>query len=105
MEQRPLVGWLDGQQLNPLHPLLHKLHHRGWIAEVELAGGAEHHHPPALDAWLLLHQAGGFGIEPPQETGIGGHLGLKNQRWQIGPLWRGQEQPIEPVFALFQHRG
>ena len=42
------------QQLNPPQPLLHKFRHRGRIAEVELAGGAEHHHPPALDTRLLL---------------------------------------------------
>jgi hypothetical protein len=52
----------------------------------------------------LLHQAGGFGIEAPQETSISGHLGLKNQRRQIGPLWRRKKQAIEPVFALFEHR-
>ena len=26
----------------------------GRIAEIQLAGGAEHHHPPALDTRLLL---------------------------------------------------
>jgi hypothetical protein len=77
------------QQLNPLHPLLHKLRHRGWIAEVQLAGGAEHHHPPPLDTRLLLQQPGGFGVEPPQETAIGGHLGLQDQGRQLRPLWRG----------------
>jgi hypothetical protein len=72
---------------------------------VQLAGGAEHHHPPALDSRLLLQQAGGFGVEAPQEASVGGHLGLQDQDRQLWPLWRRQKQPIEPVFPLFQHAG
>jgi len=62
------------QQLNPLHPLLHKLRHRSRIAEIQLAAGAKHHHPPPLDTRLLLQQPGCLGIEAPQEAAISDYL-------------------------------
>jgi hypothetical protein len=53
---------------------------------------------------LLLQQAGGFGVEAPQEAGIGSHLGFQEQGRQFGPLWGRQKQPIKAILPLFQHK-
>jgi hypothetical protein len=56
-------------------------------------------------AVLVPEQQAGFVIEAQEEIGCGGHLGFQDQRRPALELlgWR-QKQPIEPHFALLDHR-
>lgn len=69
-----------------------------------------------LDLALLLEQHRALGIEPPQETWVGLHLGFQDHRWLLGRLpcgfpicsRRNLEQTIEPplqdpVGAALEH--
>ena len=97
-------GGIRSRQLQPVHPLSHKLRHHRRTPEGEAAMGADHHHPPVLDRALLLQQKDALGVKPPQNLGIRGRLGLQEHRRQIQLIrWR-LKQPVQVVFPFLDHR-
>ena len=45
-----------------------------------------------------------FGVEVAQKARISGHLRLEDQRRQLRPVRRWQEEPVEAMFALLEDR-
>ena len=87
-------------QLDPVHPFAHKLHHRQLSAEVQTPMRADHHHPPVVDARLLIEQHRALHIQAPQKGGIGRHLRLQDHHRLLRGFLRGSEQAIQTPFTL-----